>query len=335
MGCAPYWLGVSPRPLANAVVGSGSQLAGRAGMVEASEPPLDEPLLLLPPLLPLEDDEDDEAPPSRSPPLLLPEPSSSSSPPPAEGESLHAAASERLKRHERKKDLRTCTMHLCCRGYRSQGRPQASPVAHTLCSTVSVLWFLTDAARPALATRDVVAAIATLDGVLVQFRDKRAGWDRNLLADLARMTPRLVVNIAAECRETAASFGALGWHAPEAVWRSLDAAPPHLFSVADHDGAGVAFAARVGVRHALVSPIWIDKGSPARGVAALEGRSSVQRIALGGVVSAREAALAAQAGASGVAVQRALYQARDPAALARTLLEPFLQCEGRAAERRP
>lgn len=200
-----------------------------------------------------------------------------------------------------------------------------------------MLWFVTDSERPAAATAAIVAAIADLDGVVILLRDKRSAWDRRLLAEVARCAPRFVVHVGAESAAMAESFGALGWHAPEAIWRRLEHAPAGLISVADHDGDGVAFAARCGIAAALVSPIWIDKGRPARGTAAFAESSgqaasrAVLQIALGGVVSAHEAELAHAAGADGVAVQRALYAAADPAELAGALGAPFAARRARAA----
>lgn len=196
-----------------------------------------------------------------------------------------------------------------------------------------MLWFVTDSERPAGATRDVIAALAALPNVVILLRDKRASWDRQLLADIVRRTRRVVLNVGLESAARAVEHGILGWHAPEALWRSTERSvtepPSGLVSVADHDGKGIDFAARHAVPVALVSPIWIDKGRAARTPAAFAAPSQgVLRVALGGVLSVERAELARAAGADGVAVQRALYTATDPAELARALTAPFAGVSG-------
>ena len=190
-------------------------------------------------------------------------------------------------------------------------------------NAVAMFWFVTDSSRPAATTREVVSALAAQAGVVVLFRDKRPDWDRRLLADVARIAPRFVVNVGVESAAVAASFGALGWHAPEDRWRDLASAPAGLVSVSDHDGDGLRFAQAQAVPIALVSPIWIEKGRSARGPAAFDETCDVLQIALGGVRSRHDSELAMASGAAGVAVQRAAYEARDPQALAVELLAPF------------
>lgn len=189
-----------------------------------------------------------------------------------------------------------------------------------MCSTVRVLLFVTDPGRPRALTLSVATALADLPGVLVMVRDKRAQPDRMLLEALAG--PALLVNVGPESASLARRYHAFGWHAPEAVWRS-EPDVAGLVSVADHDGSGVAYAESKSIPLALVSPIWIDKGTAARGLAPFQARAKVVRVGLGGIEHASHATALAAAGADGVAVQRALYAAADPRALAVELLAPF------------
>ena len=185
-----------------------------------------------------------------------------------------------------------------------------------------MLVFVTDPERPRKRTLAIARALAGRPA-LVLFRDKRAKPDLLLLAELVARAP-VVVNAGKASPELARTFGALGWHAPEAVWR-VDPDAAGALSLADHDGAGVAFAAAHRVPLVLVSPIWIHKGRPARGLAPFAGRAAVLRVGLGGVEHGGHAEQLAAAGADGVAVQRALYAALDLAARIGELLAPFPQ----------
>jgi thiamine monophosphate synthase len=181
-----------------------------------------------------------------------------------------------------------------------------------------VLLFVTDPERPRERTLDV----ARLPGVTVLFRDKRGAWDRALLAELAGITSALIVNVGADSAAAAADYGALGWHAPEAVWRA-NPSRSGLVSLADHDGAGLVFAEAHAVPLVVVSPIWIDKGRAARGLEPFAAPSRALRVGLGGIETGLHASHLAAAGADGVAVQRALYAAARPAELAAALRAPF------------
>ncbi len=183
-----------------------------------------------------------------------------------------------------------------------------------------MLIFVTDPERPRACTLAVAEALSGLSDVLVMLRDKRPALDHALLEVLAG--PRLLVNVGARSAALARAHRALGWHAPESVWRN-EPDRTGLMSVADHDGQGVAYADRHAIPLVLVSPIWIDKGNAARGVHPFRSPARALRVGLGGVVHAGHAAELAAAGAAGVAVQRALYAATDPRALAVALLAPF------------
>lgn len=183
-----------------------------------------------------------------------------------------------------------------------------------------MLVFVTDPAHARQRTLDVARCLAGWPA-LVLFRDKRGAPDETLLAELVSCAP-VLVNAGPDSPALARAHGALGWHAPEAVWRSRPDTLG-LCSVADHDGAGVAYAAVNRLPLALVSPIWIHKGGAPRGLAPFAGRSPVLRVGLGGIEHGEHAGQLAAAGADGVAVQRALYAAAAPAALIAELLAPF------------
>jgi len=176
----------------------------------------------------------------------------------------------------------------------------------------------------------VERAAPNVAGFAVQLRDRTNRTDEELLPFAMRLreiTARhgalLVVNRRVEL---ARRIGADGIHAPvsetetetesESAWRS---APAH--SDRDVQNARIARVDAV-----LVSPIFSTPGKGhARGIAAIASARSIapglQIIALGGVDPANARSCFA-AGASGVAVIRALLDAEDPAAAARALLAP-------------
>ena len=211
---------------------------------------------------------------------------------------------------------------------------------------------------PRLSLEDILdvvrrAAAALPPGaLLVQLRDKAA--DETALAASARV-------VRAVTSETAASFvvnvgttrgfelaravGADGVHVPLRLAAEAREQVPGSgwVSVPAHTDEDVALAVTAGVTGLLVSPIWDTPGKgPPRGVAALRAaraivtssRSATRLNALGGVDESRAAACAT-AGADGVAVIRALLDARDPGAVARQLDAPFQpsrEVEGQPAE---
>lgn len=86
--------------------------------------------------------------------------------------------------------------------------------------------------------------------------------------------------------------------------------------VSCHDPEEAAAARAAGATYTFLSPIFAPRhGRPARGVAGLAGN-----VALGGVSLERLAACRA-AGAAGVAVLGAIWEAPDPAAAARAFVE--------------
>lgn len=93
--------------------------------------------------------------------------------------------------------------------------------------------------------------------------------------------------------------------------------------VSCHDRAGLQAARAAGADHAVLSPLAVvpGKGPPlgAAAFARLCAGAGLPVVALGGI-TAREAAVALEAGAVGVAVQRALREAPDARGTARGLL---------------
>lgn len=106
---------------------------------------------------------------------------------------------------------------------------------------------------------------------------------------------------------------------PEAV-RAL--MPEALVGVSCHDAAGLARASAEGADYAVLGPIGRvpGKNEPlgVAGFRALRERTSIPVLALGGVGASEVPALVA-AGAHGVAVIRAITEARDPAEALRAL----------------
>ena len=184
---------------------------------------------------------------------------------------------------------------------------------------------MTDPRWPDARLVEVVRAIARPE-VVVQLRDRTERSDESLLPlaealreATARGGAKLVVN---RRLALARRVSADGLHAPAGelhraasfAWRS---APSH-----DDDEVRAALAA--GATAVLVSPIFAtpDKAPP-RGVRALRAaRALAPRatlVALGGV-DASNATECYEAGATGVAVVRALLDAPDPAGVASALL---------------
>ena len=187
-----------------------------------------------------------------------------------------------------------------------------------------MLWFLTDHEQPAARTLAIAEQLVGCAELVLMFRDKRDAWDRALLLRLCALPIPLVINVGAVSAQIAEERGALGWHAPEAVWRAHDTYESLPCSVADHDGEGLTYARAKGIPVVVVSPIAIDKGRAARGFAALTAAADDPlRVGLGGLHSMQDARNAHAAGAAGIAVQRALYRSADPAALAAELVAPF------------
>lgn len=162
------------------------------------------------------------------------------------------------------------------------------------------------------------------DSLVVQFRDKVSPSEERARAATAIMATgaRTVIN---GTPEEASRLGTFGVHLPgdtpdiaharevlgDAAW----------VSIAAHDDDAITRAAFGGATAALVSPIYEVPGKAApRGIEALTraralSASRVRIIALGGIDS-RRAAACVQAGADGIAVIRAIFDAPDPGAAA-------------------
>jgi thiamine-phosphate pyrophosphorylase len=195
--------------------------------------------------------------------------------------------------------------------------------------TVPSLVLVTD--RHTAGDRDLVAVVArALDGGLpaVQLREKdlpgRAllRLAEALRAATARARALLFVN---DRIDVALAVGADGVHLgggslPVAVARGL-VPPGALIGVSTHSIAELADAA--GADFAFFGPVYATPSKPApQGVERLRAgvrAAAMPVIAIGGVTAARAAELRA-AGATGVAVIRAILAADDPGAATRALL---------------
>lgn len=182
-----------------------------------------------------------------------------------------------------------------------------------------------------LRTIALVREVLPDDAFIVQFRDKvsAAGPRERAARAIIETGARTVVN---GTPEEAARLGAHGVHLPgdepdigharavlgERAWISIPA----------HDDVAVERAVAGRATAVLVSPIYPAFGKgPARGVEALTrarviSAVQVRIIALGGIDS-RRAASCARAGADGIAVIRAIFDAPDPAAAAVELTRDF------------
>lgn len=164
---------------------------------------------------------------------------------------------------------------------------------------------------------EVARACSTIDGFAVQLRDRTDRTDDDLLAlasELRAIVPMLVVNRRIELARRVRADGVHGENLPaDFAWRSSPA----------HDPKQLQNAHKAGANAALVSPIFASPGKDApRGVAALrEARAmapDMTLVALGGI-DATNARACREAGADAVAVIRAVFEASDPAAVARSL----------------
>jgi thiamine-phosphate pyrophosphorylase len=165
----------------------------------------------------------------------------------------------------------------------------------------------------------------------VQLRDKsrarddvRAFAERLRALTFASAAPLLVNRDLGLARETRADGVHLGKDA-RALGEARLALPGAWISVAAHSDADVERALRGGADAVFVSPIYETpgKGSP-RGLRAIEraksiGGDALAVYALGGVTAARARACR-EAGATGVAVIRAILGAPDPIAEAQRIL---------------
>ncbi len=206
------------------------------------------------------------------------------------------------------------------------------------------------------ADLDAMGVGELVDRVTAVLRARAAVvWLRSAIDTPARETFEAAVRLAAISRELggqlwvgdradiAIAVGAHGLHVgsrglgPGAA-RSLlhafgdDVESPRKLSVAVHDAFGVQQAA--GVADILVlSPLGPvpGKGPPlgAAGFAHARARApSTHVVALGGIVTADDARLAARAGASAIAVRRALIASQNPAEACGALLDAFVAALG-------
>jgi len=166
----------------------------------------------------------------------------------------------------------------------------------------------------------VARACAHLAGFAVQLRDRTDRTDDELMPlamELRAIAKTLVVN---RRFELARRVRADGVHAPAAELdraRDFDlrSAPVHTDDDLQHATIATCL---------VVSPIFEVPGKgPPRGVAAIRAARALEPnkiiVALGGI-DARNARAARDAGADGVAVMRALLDAKDPAEVAQRLL---------------
>jgi thiamine-phosphate pyrophosphorylase len=188
-----------------------------------------------------------------------------------------------------------------------------------------------------LRTISLVREVLADEQLIVQHRDKVSppeGRERAARAILATGA-RTVLNGTAE---EALRLGAFGVHLPgddaDAGGARTLLGDRAWISIPAHDDAAIERALAGRATAALVSPIYDAEGKgPGRGVQVLtrarslsdSSASSASRlriIALGGIDS-RRAASCARAGADGIAVIRAIFDAPDPAAAALELTRQF------------
>lgn len=177
--------------------------------------------------------------------------------------------------------------------------------------------------RSASVALCVAPAVA---GFAVQLRDRSARTDDEILPFATRLreiTSRHGAMLVVNRRfDLARRIGADGVHAPVAEMES-ESESAWWRSAPAHSDADVQRARDAGLDAVLVSPIFSVPGKAlARGLGAIRAACALapelQVIALGGV-DADNAARCVGAGASGVAVIRALLDAEDPAAIVRAL----------------
>jgi thiamine-phosphate pyrophosphorylase len=193
---------------------------------------------------------------------------------------------------------------------------------------------ITDPAfEPGAVVSAVQGALTTLpcESLAVQWRDKRQAPDLALARALREATRGRALFVVNGDIELARSLGACGVHlgghggSASQVWRAREALGPSSFvSVAAHDDDGVRRAVADGADAALVSPIFATpgKGIP-RGIAAVRAARrlapGLSIYALGGV-DGTNVASCLEAGATGVAVIRAVLAASNPASAAGALV---------------
>lgn len=200
------------------------------------------------------------------------------------------------------------------------------------------LLLITDPAYSEGHTSRTIARIATelpAGAFAVQLRMKSAkpGETLTRARELRRITEGLGVALVINgdpsiAAEVAAEGVHLGRGAPSIDEARRTCGPDVFVSVSAHDAEDVRRAVIEGANGVLVSPIYASPGKgKARGSKALReakeiGKERLLVYALGGI-EVDNVARCAAAGADGVAVIRALLGAKDVAADARALYEPF------------
>lgn len=208
--------------------------------------------------------------------------------------------------------------------------------------TPRIVMLVTDPGYGIDRTLAVIRAVSLGERFVVQHREKLgdAAIDRHhrVAADARRLREatravgaRFVVNAGnvADPLALARDVDADGVHLPAACMTTVQSVRDVLggaafASVAVHDDDAARSAVDAGASAILVSPIFTSDKLPARGVEALQRARTITRgtstqvLALGGV-DARRAASCFDAGADGVAVIRALYDASDIPATALAL----------------
>jgi thiamine-phosphate pyrophosphorylase len=196
------------------------------------------------------------------------------------------------------------------------------------------IWIITHPEHPEGPVAPVVRAIegCRAGDVGVQLRAKAASdrdlvaWGRALRVATARWGCFLTVNRRSDVAQI---VDADGVHLPEraltpsavrGVWPTGS-----LFGVSRHDRPGLVGAATEKATYAFLSPVFNVPGKARpigiEGFATQIADVGIPTYALGGISAAHVAPLIA-AGARGIAVRRAIYDARDPrAALQRLVAE--------------
>lgn len=189
---------------------------------------------------------------------------------------------------------------------------------------------VTDPAYGIDHTLAIVRAIPRGADFVVQHRDKRSdaatveAHAKRLREATRAVGARLVVNagnVGIDPLVLAREVGADGVHLPDASVTTVRSVKEALgddafVSAAAHDDDAARRATDAGASAILVSPIFTSDKLAARGVEALRSAraivhaTSTRVLALGGI-DARRVASCFEAGADGVAVIRALYDASD------------------------
>ena len=195
------------------------------------------------------------------------------------------------------------------------------------------IWLITDPGRPDGPVPAMIRALERCPPGLVgiTLRAKEATdrelvtWGHALRAATAEAGALLTVN---RRPDVAAIVGADGIHLPERALSpdAIRAAFPDigLVGTSRHDRMGLAQAASEGASFAFLSPLFPvpDKGEPIGIEAFAEAIAGVDipTYALGGIAVEHVRAVV-EAGARGVAVRRAIYEAREPAETLAALLD--------------